>query len=148
MAKGTLYEGSFSRHRSSFIRDWHQWLPSSFNNAVIKLSKKSGFLFTALYLKQCSTCLMQYYAQHEGEKAQLPVFVSLTRTGLPRIIPPFHRQILRRRDSKADLIVKIYLSWFSLAKLVPLAPKVSKKTFSSMTQECISLDRVLSICSD
>lgn len=32
----------------------------------------------------------------------LPVMVSLTRSGLPRIIPPFHRRRILRKDDRAE----------------------------------------------
>ena len=68
---------------------------------------------------QASTCLMQYYAvQDPGlpQKFSVPVF--LTRKGLPRIIPPFHRKWISTREERADMLVKFYLSVFSLAKVI------------------------------
>ena len=83
------------------------------------LGRKSGWLFTALYLKQASTCLMQYYAvQDPGLPQKLSVPVSLTRKGLPRIIPPFHQKWISNRDERADMLVKFYLSAFSLIKVI------------------------------
>ncbi|KAI5638706.1 hypothetical protein M9H77_00437 [Catharanthus roseus] len=46
--------------------------------------------------------------------------VSLTRGGIPRIIPSFHRRRIRQGD---DTVVKIYLSFFSCSKLIELAAK-------------------------
>lgn len=73
----------------------------------------------------------------------LPVPVSLTRSGYPRIIPSFHRQIIRRKDERADLVVKVYLSFFSLSKVICLAKKIDKSTFSSIIQPWDDPDRVL-----
>jgi hypothetical protein len=39
----------------------------------------------------------------------LPVMVSLTRSGLPRIIPPFHRRIILRKVDGADRWGRWYL---------------------------------------
>lgn len=77
---------------------------------VIQLNRRSGPLFTALYLKQAATCLQQAYAGVSQSHSLLPVPVSLTRSGYPKIIPSFHRKILMKKDQKADLWVHIYLS--------------------------------------
>ena len=59
--------------------------------------------------------------------------VSLTRSGIPRIIPSVLRKHIRDRSERGDYIVKLYLSWFGLSKVIELAPRISKKTFSSIT---------------
>ena len=57
------------------------------------------------------TCFMHYSSStHPKRLTELSVPISLTRTGLPRIIPPFHRKVIRRRDDRADIVVKLYLS--------------------------------------
>lgn len=48
----------------------------------------------------------------------LPHPISLTRCGLPRNIPAFHRKMIRRRDNKADQFVKLYLSLYSISKCI------------------------------
>lgn len=104
-----------------------------FAKQVAYLGRKSGWLFVALYLKQCSASLMQWYARETPtlpEKLSVPI--SLTRLGLPRIIPPFHRKIIRRRDERSDTVVKFYLSLFTLAKVIRLAKRVTKATFHSL----------------
>jgi len=65
-----------------------------FARRVRYLALKSGWLYVALYLKQCTTSLLRYYAL---------VSISLTRSGIPRIIPPYHRKlIMKRYDSKME----------------------------------------------
>lgn len=71
--------------------------------------------------------------------------VSLTRSGLPRIIPPHHRAMIRRRDEKSDLLVKWYLSIFSLSKVITLAKKVDKSTFASIVTPVTDMDSVLEL---
>lgn len=83
-----------------------------FARTVVGMVRKSGLLFTALYLKQCGVCLQRYYANSYSRHDQLSVPVSFTRTGLPRIIPPLLRRVRRGRDSRADKWVRILLSWF------------------------------------
>ena len=52
---------------------------------VVYLNRKSGPLFTALYLKQAAVCLKQAaYAGVPGPKGKLPVPVSLSGSGYPR----------------------------------------------------------------
>lgn len=58
-------------------------------------------------------------------KGLSPFPVSLTREGYPRIIPAFHRRMIYRKDEKADLLVQLYLSWFSLAKVIQLAKPIT-----------------------
>lgn len=58
-----------------------------FAKEVIRLVRKSGFLFTALYLNVLCHC-SKLMPRKTG---LLPFPVSLTRSGYPRIIPSFHR---------------------------------------------------------
>jgi len=99
----------------------------------MKLVRKSGLLFTALYLKQCSVALQQFYGRDHKPDFQYPVSISLTRAGLPRIIPPLHRKVIKRRDCRSDYLVRLYLSWFTLAKIIECAPRISRNTFKSIT---------------
>lgn len=84
----------------------------SFVRFVVRLRRRSGYLFTALYLKQCAVSLQRYYAGCYDPKASLSVPVSLTRSGIPTVIPAVLRAHLRRRDSHGDRLVKLDLSWF------------------------------------
>lgn len=74
---------------------------------VKRLYKASGALFLALYLKQALFCL---WSRRPHDR--LPVPVSLTRSGFPRIIPSFIRRQKYKKDDKADMLVKIWLSLF------------------------------------
>lgn len=102
---------------------------------ICRLRRKSGLLFAALYLKQCKVALIRYYGEDESPLHSLSSpQVSLSRSGLPRIIPAFHRRLIRTRNARADTCVKIYLSWLSLCHMVLLAAKVTSKTFESFSQ--------------
>lgn len=104
-----------------------------FGKQLLRLVKKSGFLFAALYLKQCSTSLqMAYGSGIKHQPTQLPVPVALTRTGYPVIIPSYHRKMIRKRDEKADRLVQLYLSFFSFSKVIIAAKRLSKETFKSI----------------
>lgn len=102
----------------------------------------------ALYLKQCGACLRQYVGGVKRPAEKLSVFVSLTRSGLPRIIPAHHRKIIARRDARSDQVTQWYLSWFTLSILVCLAPKVSRATFKSIIEPIAVPSRVLSVCEE
>lgn len=101
---------------------------------IIRLGRKSGWLFVALYLKQCSATLMQFRGGNTPVDRNLSVPVSLTRSGIPRIIPTFHRRMILRRDEKADRIVQYYLSIFTVSRLIPLSKRISKHTFTSIIE--------------
>lgn len=103
-----------------------------FAKQVRQLYRKSGPLSTALYLKQCGVCLQQVYAGPPYEHERLPVFVSLSRNGLPRIIPSFHRKVIMRKDDKADTLVQLYLSFFTLSRVIPLAKRLSVRILDSI----------------
>ena len=63
---------------------------------------------------------------------ELSVPVSLTGSGLPRIIPAFHRRVILRRDHDSDRLIQFYLSLFSINRIIPCTKKVTKSTFKSI----------------
>ena len=85
-----------------------------FAKQVIYLGRKSRYLYLhlALYLKQCTTCLMTAYGGVNRPNGSLSVPVSLTRSGYPRIFPSF---MILRKDDSADVLVRLYCSFFSLS---------------------------------
>lgn len=119
-----------------------------FAKRVLALRKSSGLLFCALYLKQCSACLATAYGGVPQQPARLPVFVKLNKKGYPLIIPSFHRKMIAKGDGKADLLVRLYMSWFSLSKLVKLAKPVTRHTFDSIITPVADRERVLRLRSE
>ncbi|WRX13024.1 hypothetical protein QQP08_005511 [Theobroma cacao] len=103
-----------------------------FPRAVSQIGQKSGWLYLSLYLKQCTTYLHEYCRGEKSPHSLLLVLLSLTRSGYLRIIPSFHQQLMYKKDGKADQLVKIYLSFFSLAKVIQLAKRIDKLLFSSI----------------
>lgn len=63
----------------------------------------------------------------------MSVQVSLTRSGLPRIIPRKLRFVISKQDDRADRLVRLYISWFDLSRLIRLAPKVRKSLFEGIS---------------
>lgn len=115
--------------------------------------KKAGWLATALYLT-ASVCLMRYYASSFDRHEPLPYPIPLTRSGLPRCIPAFHRRLIMARDERADKLVKGYLSFFTLSKLI-LVRKKENFQFETIVEDShdsfdILLrdvqDKVVSLC--
>jgi len=101
-----------------------------FAKKIIGMSRKSGWLFVSIYCKHAAASLQTAYA---GEfPIHQPFPISLTRSGYPRIIPAYHRHVIMLGGDRADGLVRMYLSFFSLTKVIPLAKRVSKETFSSI----------------
>ena len=86
-----------------------QFLGLYITTAILRMWRSSGWLFVSLYLKQEKIILQKYYAQDELPVNHAP-YVSLTRSGIPRIIPSFHRKCIMKRDCKDT--IQLYLSLF------------------------------------
>lgn len=115
---------------------------------ILRLGIKSGWLFVSLYLKQCSACLMSFRGSDIPLDRNESVPVNLNKSGLPRIIPSFHRKMILRRDPKADIIIRFYLSIFSINRLIPLSKRVTRNTFSTMVEPVKDLDTVMDVVSE
>ncbi len=90
---------------------------------------------------------MKYYAQLSKEdlnKMSGP-FVALSKSGIPTIIPVHHRHVIAQRNERSDKLVRLYLSWFSLCRIIRLAKPVSKATFESIVTPVQDIDRVKQI---
>ncbi|KAK8539715.1 hypothetical protein V6N13_035007 [Hibiscus sabdariffa] len=88
------------------------------SRAMVRIYRKSGPLFLARYLKQCLVLVYWYVAGAEKTaRPQLSLPVSLTRTGLPRIIPPVYRKAIRRRDMLVVRMVITILSFYRIMKV-------------------------------
>ena len=74
---------------------------------VTELIRKSGLLFTSQYLKQCAVHLQQYYAGSVITVGKSAVNVSLSRAGIPTIIPKHHRFIIMKRGDRGNRLVKV-----------------------------------------
>lgn len=92
--------------------------------------------------------LQKAYAGDKVKPELLPVPVSLTRSGYPRIIPSFHRRWILRKDDRADIFVQLYLSFFSLSKILVLAKRVRKSTLTSIISPVDDIEAVTEVVSD
>nr|UJQ92537.1 MAG: putative RNA-dependent RNA polymerase [Mitoviridae sp.] len=91
---------------------------------IIEISRKSGLLFTGMYLKQVSFMLQWYIGGERHSRPKLPIFISLTRSGIPRFIPPIYRK--RLRGEIDPTVVKIVLSVCTLSRLILIYPRSKK----------------------
>ncbi|KAK8564546.1 hypothetical protein V6N12_036669 [Hibiscus sabdariffa] len=78
------------------------------------MNRRSGALFTALYLKQCVVTLQQAYGG----------------------ITP---------DDKVDMLVKLYLSFFSLSRAIKLAKRISSSLFASITDPMSDVKKIAKV---
>lgn len=99
----------------------------------------------ALYLKQCASALQKAYAGDPATR-RLPFPGSLTRSGYTTMIPSFHRRMILYKDEKADMLVKLDLSVFSLFRAIKLAKRIEKSLVSSIAQPSESMLPLLQIC--
>jgi len=81
---------------------------------IYLMAKKDSVESVIKYLKTCSILLQQYVARHTEHHSTRDiggVAVSVTRAGLPRIIPKLQRVAIRRGNKKA---ITLWLSLFNL----------------------------------
>ncbi|GLT62820.1 hypothetical protein SLA2020_354280 [Shorea laevis] len=108
------------------------------------MGRSSGWLYTALYLKQCSLHLKIAYGGEFDRSLSYPISVSLTGSGYPRIVPAFSRRIIRQKGTRrSELAVQMYLSFFSFFTIVEKAKKIRASLFSSIQMPIRDIDRVV-----
>lgn len=96
----------------------------SMSTRIISIARKSGLLFTGMYLKQVSFMLQWYVGGEKDKRPTMSVFISLTRSGIPRFIPPIYRK--RLRGEVDPIVVKIVLSVCTLSRLILICPRSKK----------------------
>ncbi|GKV52605.1 hypothetical protein SLEP1_g59181 [Rubroshorea leprosula] len=113
-----------------------------FLRTVYSMGRKSGWLFTALYLKQCSIHLKIAYGGVYVKNTPYPISVSLTGSGYPRIIPAFVRRTILLRNRRSELAVQLFLSFFTLFAIVEKGKVIKSSLFSSIKTPIADIDRV------
>lgn len=101
-----------------------------FAKKIVGMGRKSGWLHVSIYCKYAAAALQTAYVGKT--RIYQPFPISLTRSGYPRIIPAYHRKVIAVGDDRADDLVQMYMSFFSLTKAIPLAKRVSQDTFKSI----------------
>jgi len=83
---------------------------------VNRIYKRSGYQFCSQYLKSSSVALMNYLSSSKtpGKIVYTPLKtrVSLTRKGIPRLIHPYHRRLIRQGGKEAENTIRCYLTLF------------------------------------
>lgn len=80
-------------------------------------------------------CVGFSYGGNFDKDEGLPFPISLTRSGIPRCVPTFHRRKIARRDEAAEKLVKFDLSIFSLYKLILIGKKMNFQ-YTSIVKPC------------
>jgi hypothetical protein len=101
----------------------------SFSKAVILLQRTQGQKGLVLWLKACHVSLMKGIPGSSPMKDSRPLgaFVSLSRGGLPRIIPRLHRMAIKRGDAS---ILRLWLSLFGLYRVLKYPAPVKTDTIT------------------
>lgn len=74
------------------------------------------------YLKVCSVCLQQCIGGHVlSDVGELGMRISRTDSGIPRIIPIYHRNLIRQGN---PFIIRLYLTLFALYRVINIPAKV------------------------
>lgn len=97
--------------------------------SVIGLYRAQGARGAALYLKASSVYLMRYVGENalKDESALGPI-IGLTRSGIPRIIPPVWRRAI---SSQSVWVIRLTLTIFGLYRVFDFKGKVSVKTITN-----------------
>jgi len=89
---------------------------------MFDLTRKNGKVGLVKYLKVCSVCLQQCIGGHVlSDVGELGMRISRTDSGIPRIIPPYHRELIRQGRPE---IIRLYLTLFALYRIILIPAKV------------------------
>lgn len=88
---------------------------------IIRIYRRSGPLFTGQYLKQVAFLLMWYVGGDQSVRPKMSTYVSLTRSGIPRFIPPAYRKIIR--SGSDPRVIQVVLSICALSRIIRVIPK-------------------------
>lgn len=111
--------------------------------SVYKMGNTGGWLYCALYLKQCMASLKVAYGGEFDKTLPISTRISLTRKGYPRLIPPHARRVIYRRDERADKCVQMYLTFFSFYTIIIIGKKIKTSLYSSIRSPVEDIDSVL-----
>lgn len=101
----------------------------SFSRDCMRLRRLSGTKGLALYLKACSVLLMKYCARQElKDLTPLKMRVSRTKSGIPRIVVPNHRERIRKNDI---VVIRFWMTLFGLYRVLDFKGVFSVKTITS-----------------
>nr|UPW42095.1 MAG: putative RNA dependent RNA polymerase [Yunnan mito-like virus 26] len=97
--------------------------------SIMKLIRKNGMTFTAKYLKSCGLFVMKAVGMRDKSSLHSCVYndtkVALCNGGIPRIIPIYWRNGIRKGDSR---VIRLVLSICNLYRVMPYKGKVKLET--------------------
>lgn len=100
-----------------------------FLSTINRIRKSQGLSGSVKYLKGCQVLLMQGAAGQKHAGAQLlGPGVKMTHSGLPRIIPATHRDLIRKGSVST---LRVWLSLFGLYRVIEFPGKVKLATITS-----------------
>lgn len=94
---------------------------------LIKLQKKNGTKYTSLYMKACSIYVMKFVAKDPNRLSfnSFDIWIKLTDSGIPRIIPKYFRDGIRCSDKDR---IKTILTIFNLYRVLDFKGKLNLST--------------------
>lgn len=109
---------------------------------LLKLNKKNGLTFTAKYLKSCGLYTMKAVGldtKHIHSCVYKDTKVSITKGGLPRIIPTYLRVQIRSRNSSA---IRLVLSICNLYRVLPYKGVAKLETITAPSKFTLREDMI------
>jgi len=106
------------------------------------LKKARGIVFTCKYIKACQLYVM-HFVSRKGKRHDFihshtyDLGVSLTKAGLPRVLPSYFRLRLQKGDT---MIIKVVLTVLSLYRVLPYKGKVKISTITDPFKGSIPSD--------
>jgi len=98
---------------------------------LCKIAQTQGVKGLVLYLKVAAVILQQASAGHKvPDLTQIGPRVKRNLSGLPRIIPAYHRLIIINRRPGWEFLIRFYLTLFSIYRVIPLRGKVKLNTIT------------------
>lgn len=95
---------------------------------IYRLRSNMNLVGLVKYLKVCSVCLQQCIGGHVvPDVGLLGMRISRTDSGIPRIIPVYHRELIRQGNKP---IIRLYLTLFALYRVINIPAKVKIKSIT------------------
>jgi len=101
----------------------------AFARFCLRIKGHSGYKGLAIYLKVCSITLMRYSGGQPSRSVAelLGSRVALTSSGIPKIIPRYHRKEIRKGNLQ---VIRFWLTLFGVYRIIDFKgnPKISTIT--------------------
>jgi len=98
---------------------------------LCKIAQSQGVRGLVLYLKVAAVILQQASAGHKvPDLTEVGPRIKRNQSGLPRIIPGYHRLIIINRRPGWQYLIRFYLTLFSIYRVIPLKGKVKLNTIT------------------